>query len=82
MNSTRTIAPATIGVHQWRKVRACRQEAGARAPKRRIIGLGVSPSRAEQALTVCDRVAMERGRLTDDARAAADGEWLMAAITV
>ena len=39
-----------------------------------------SPSRAEQVLTVCDRVAMERGQLTDDARAA-NGERLMAAIT-
>jgi hypothetical protein len=39
-----------------------------------------SPSRAEQVLTVCDRVAMERGQLTDDARAANGGR-LMAAIT-
>ena len=39
-----------------------------------------SPSRAEQVLTVCDRVAMKRGQLTDDARAAANGERLMAAI--
>jgi hypothetical protein len=30
-------------------------------------------------LTVCDRVAMERGQLTDDARAAANGERPMAA---
>jgi hypothetical protein len=39
-----------------------------------------SPSRAAQVLTVCDRVAMERGQLTDDARAANGGR-LMAAIT-